>query len=418
MKLYYKKNENGEYVGRTPEEFREECKANPELEKMFADAAAGGRDFIDHASAEDLEQMAKSFDAASSVSQQAAATEKLKTAVENAQKTDAASAAVQNEYDTVKKQNDARTAVKEAQEKLDKANTDLKAIDGEDGIASNKQKTMMFAFISKNKGKEPFKTLLKEKSIADLTDVFKEYVNEDGTINGNDLQAKFNDMTNITKEKPEDGSDDVAKVEFSLTDQKVDYDDAKKIVEKAKTDATNAIAAADTDLNNKKSALKDVGLSENDDLKEQPVVLSDETKTLLQEAGVTVDKNANPDVIAATIKSRADSASNDLKAAQKEVDQAKDASEYLKQKMKEADETIANHDKNADPEIKDANEQAEKEFKKNGQFNPVVDKKDDKGTFVEYEDENGETKKKYTGQPICQTVLHWICTNQNENLLL
>lgn len=398
LKLYYKENENGEYTGRTPEEFADECKAKPELAKMFADAAAGGRDFIDHATAEDLENMAKSFDAASSVSQQAAATEKLKTAVENAQKTDAAAAAVQNEYDTVKKQNDARTAVKDAKEKLDKANDDLKAIDGKNGIASNKQKTMMYSFISKNKGKEPFKTLLKEKSITDLTNDLKDCVNEDGTIIGegeNSLKAYFDRQTNIPTEKPEDGSNAVAKVEFSLTDQKVDYDDAKKVVDKAKTDATNAIAAADTDLNNKKSALKDAGLSENDDLKERPVVLSDETKKLLQEAGVTVVKNDNPDVIAATIKSRATTATDAIKNAQKEVDQAKDAGKYLAQKMKDADETIANHERNTDPEIKDANEQAEKEFKKNGQFNPVVDKKDDKGTFVEYEDENGETKKIY-----------------------
>lgn len=398
LKLYYKKNDSGEYVARSPKEFRTECEKNHELRDMFANAAAGGRDFIDHASAEDLENMAKSFDAASSVSQQATATEKLKTAVENAQKTDAAAAAVQNEYDTVKKQNDARTAVKDAKEKLDKANNDLKAIDGENGIAGNKQKTMMYSFISKNKGKEPFKTLLKEKSIADLTNDLKDCVNEDGTIIGegeNSLKAYFDRQTNIPTEKPEDGTDEVAKVEFSLTDQKVDYDDAKKIVEKAKTDATNAIAAADTDLRNKKNALKDVGLSEDDDLKERQVVLSDETKKLLKEAGVNVDDNTNTDVVAATIKSRATTATDAIKNAQKEVDQTKDAGKYLAQKMKDTDETIANHERNKDPEIKDANEQAEEEFKKSGQFNPVVDKKDDKGTYIEYEDENGETKKIY-----------------------
>lgn len=398
LKLYYKKNDNGEYVGRDPKEFRRYCDKNTELRYMFANAAAGGRDFIDHATAEDLENMAKSFDAASSVSQQAAATEKLKTAVENAQKTDAAAAAVQNEYDTVKKQNDARAAVKDAKEKLKKANDDLNAIDGENGIASNKQKTMMYSFISKNKGKEPFKTLLKEKSITDLTNDLKDCVNEDGTIIGegkNSLKTYFDRQTNIPTEKPEDGSNNVAKVEFSLTDQKVDYDDAKKVVDKAKTDATNAIAAADTDLTNKKAALKDAGLNEDDDLKERQVVLSDETKKLLKEAGVNADDNTNTDVVAATIKSRATTATDAIKNAQKEVDQAKDTGKYLAQKMKDADETIANHERNTDPEIKDANEQAEKEFKKNGQFNPVVDKKDDKGTFVEYEDENGETKKIY-----------------------
>lgn len=397
LKLYYKENDNGEYDARSPEEFREQCEKNHELRDMFANAAASGRDFIDHATAEDLENMAKSFDAASSVSQQAAATEKLKAAVENAQKTDAAAAAVQNEYDTVKKQNDARTAVKDAKEKLDKANDDLNAIDRENGIASNKQKTMMYSFISKNKGKEPFKTLLKEKSITDLTNDLKDCVNEDGTIIGegkNSLKTYFDRQTNIPTEKPEDGSNNVAKVEFSLTDQKVDYDKAKKDVETAKTAATNAIAAADTDLTNKKAALKDAGLNEDDDLKERQVVLSDETKKLLKEAGVTAGKNDNPDVIAATIKSRATTATDAIKNAQKEVDQAKDTGKYLAQKMKDADETIANHERNTDPEIKDANEQAEKEFKKNS-TNPTVEQKDEKGTFVEYEDENGETKKIY-----------------------
>ena len=397
LKLYYKKNANGEYVGCDPKEFRENCENNQELRDMFANAAAGGRDFIDNATAEDLENMAKSFDAASSVSQKAAATEKLKTAVENAQKTDAAAAAVQNEYDTVKKQNDARTAVKDAKEKLDKANNDLKAIDGENGIASDKKKTMMYSFISKNKGKEPFKTILKTKSIADLTNDLKNFVNEDGTIIGegkNSLKTYFDGQTDIPHEKQEDGSNDVAKVEFSLTDQKVDYDKAKKDVETAKTAATNAIAAADTDLTNKKAALKDVGLNEDDDLKERQVVLSDETKKLLKAAGVNVDDNTNTDVVAATIKSRATTANDAIKNAQKEVDQAEDTGEYLAQKMKDADETIANHERNTNPEIKDANEQAEKEFKKNS-INPTVEQKDEKGTFVEYEDENGETKKIY-----------------------
>lgn len=395
MKLYYKKNENGELVARTPEEFKQACIDDSATAALFKKVAAAGQDFIVNASQQDLDDMAKSFDMASQSSRQAAATENLKEATQKAADIAAVSAEVENETSAVAKRNELRKKVKDAADKNTKANELYSALD-----KMTPQQQMMYAFINKNKGKEPLKSILKKEdvTVASLANYLGDHDNncigEDGKINAGELGKKLTELATDTDapRETQDGADEPSlKYEFSIDNQTVKAEDGEKAVKSAKEAAATEVANTSAALKSATDELEDAGGSANN-LDEEKISLSEKTREKLKNLGI--DPNGNLDIIKANIKTQEDASKTAITNAQKEIDTIKDNNEYLRRKYEEAEKILEEASKNADSDVQETNKAIADKYKNDG-INPVVEKKDGDRVYVEYTDKDGQTKRMY-----------------------
>ena len=401
MQLYYKKNDNGELVARTPDEFKQKCTDDPATAKLFTDAAAEGENFIDNATEQDLADMAKSFDMASQTSQQAAATESLKEATEKAAVVAEVAAAVEKETSDASKRNELRGKVKDAKEKNDKANTEYKNLKD-----LNKQQQMMYSFINKNKGKEPLKSILKKEGVTATslaTDLGGDCIDDVGKINAANLSEKLGELatgTDAPTETREGATSPSLKYEFSIDNQTIKLEDAQKAVNSAIEVAATNVANTESELNSATNELKNAG-GDAEKLENEPIKLSDETTKRLNKLGIKNTDDLN--LVKASVKNKVDASQTAITNAQKAIDIAKDNDEYLRHKYEEAEKTLETIRKNENPDVKETNKKINDTYKSSG-INPVVEKKDGNRVYVEYTDKDGKTQKMYRPTDLSDTT--------------
>lgn len=383
IKLYYKRDDNNQLIARTPKEFKQARTDDPNTAALFTKVAAEGQGFIDNATPESLAEMAKSFDAADQSSQRAAATNQLKEATENAALVASVKAAVEKETSDVSKRNELRKSVAAAQKENEKAKNEYAGLK-----ELTDQQQMMYAFINKNKGKDPLKTILSKEgnNILSLTKTLAGCVGKDGKIEAGEFAKNIDDIAKkagAPTETREGATDPSVKFDFPIDDQTVKIEDAKKAVNSAKEAAAAKVTDSESKLNTAVKDLEDAGGSK-DKLDEETLDLSNETKQLLNKIGIKETNDLT--IINASIKTQTTNASNAVTNAQKAVDTAKDNSKWLEQKYKQAEETIKKAEENRNADVKDANEKIKETFKNDG-INPAVEKKD--GDRVYVEDEKG-----------------------------